>query len=276
MTTLRSVDESADMSRAGRFAVDGYHLFLRVNGHGSPTVVLDSGLGRASDDWVDSGILDQIASFTQVCAYDRAGLGQSDPLPTPVPRTAHALAMDLAALLQAAQLPPPYILVAHSFGGLIARAFAHAHPTETAGLVLIDAMHEDDASSVLERLPPASPDESLSLSEYRAVFQETVSLEPEPIDWAATTLEMRQAGSLGACPLVVITAERFELVPPDFPADLVTQLAETHQALQQRLVGLSSRSTQIIAEGSGHVVTRERPAYIVEAVRQITDIVNSA
>jgi pimeloyl-ACP methyl ester carboxylesterase len=114
MTSYQSVDESADMPRAGHFAVDGYHLFLRTMGHAPPTVVLDSGLGRTSDDWLDSGIMQQIASFTQVCAYDRAGLGQSDPLPSLTPRTARELAADLATLLQGAHLPPPYILVAHS------------------------------------------------------------------------------------------------------------------------------------------------------------------
>jgi pimeloyl-ACP methyl ester carboxylesterase len=270
-----STDESAEAPRSSRFAVDGHHLFLRTMGHVPPTVVLESGLGRTSDDWLDSGIMEQIATFAQVCAYDRAGLGQSEQLHTPTPRTAQDLADDLAALLQSAQLPPPYILAGHSFGGFIARAFAYNHPTETAGLILIDAMHEDDTPTVLSLLPPAAPDELPSLTDYRAAFLETASLEPEPIDWAASSLQMRQAGLLGACPLVVITAERFDLAPDDFPEDLVSQLAQTHQTLQQSLTTLSSRSAQMIAHGSGHIVMRDHPACIVQAVREIVDAVRS-
>jgi pimeloyl-ACP methyl ester carboxylesterase len=275
MPAHQYADASADIPYSGRFPVDGYHLFLRAMGHGFPTVILDSGLGRTSDDWLRSGILDQIASFSQVCAYDRAGLGQSDPLPMPMPRTARQLAVDLATLLQAAQLPSPYILVAHSFGGLIARSFAQAHPAETAGLVLIDAMHEDDASTVLALLPSATPGELASLTDYRAAFLETVSLEPEPIDWATSTREMRDIDSVGACPVVVMTAERFELVPPDFPAALVSQLAQNHQALQQHLTSLSSNSRQLIARGCGHVVMQDHPEYIVQAVRELVEQVRA-
>lgn len=271
MSTAHGVAESAGALNSGLFSINGYRLFLRWKGQGSPTVVFESGLGRGSDDWLESGILEQIASFTQACAYDRASVGQSDRLPSPIPRSASALASDLASLLQAAQLPGPYILVAHSFGGLIARAFMQAHLGQTAGLVLVDAMHEDDASSVLDLLPPAAAGELPALSEYRAAFLEDMSLEPEPIDWAGCTREMRQGSSAGASPLIVITAERFELVPPGLPADLVSQLAQNHLALQQRLASLSSQGKQILAERSGHVVMRDRPDLIVQAVRELVE-----
>jgi hypothetical protein len=74
---------------------------------------------------------------------------------------------------------------------------------------------------------------------------------------------------------VVISAERFELVPPDFPAELASRLAQNHQELQQRLASLSSRGSLITAQGSGHVVMRDRPECIVEVVRRLVEQVRA-
>jgi len=114
--------------------VAGRGVHILASGEGSPTVVLEAGLGSLSSQW--AWVQPGIAAFTRVCAYDRAGLGWSGSAPGP--RDAMTIAADLKALLEATGQPPPYLLVGHSLGGLFARVFAGRYPASVAGLVLID------------------------------------------------------------------------------------------------------------------------------------------
>lgn len=118
--------------------VGNLRLHLRVTGQGSPTVVLESGIAASSASW--AGIQATLAEHTMVCSYDRAGFGWSDSAPGP--RTPRQLALELHDLLSHGGPRGPFILVGHSFGGLIVRAFADQFPDETAGLVLVDALHQ--------------------------------------------------------------------------------------------------------------------------------------
>jgi pimeloyl-ACP methyl ester carboxylesterase len=129
-------------------AVDGQRLHIHCAGTGSPTVVLDAALGGSSLSWT----LTQpaIAALTRCCTYDRAGFGWSDA--GPLPRTAGRVADELHALLECAAVPPPYILVGHSFGALVGRLFAARHPGQVAGIVLIEpAVPEDWIDPTPER-----------------------------------------------------------------------------------------------------------------------------
>jgi pimeloyl-ACP methyl ester carboxylesterase len=118
--------------------VGGYRLHLDCAGSGAPIVVLLPGSGDFSFDW--SLVQPEIARSTRVCSYDRAGSAWSDPGPTP--RTMRQEAHELRALLGAASEAPPYVLVGHSLGGLVARTYAAAYSGEVAGMVLVDATHE--------------------------------------------------------------------------------------------------------------------------------------
>lgn len=114
--------------------VDGQKLHINIQGRGSPAVVLESGIGASSLSW--SAVQPKIAQFTCVVSYDRAGLGWSEG--PAAPRTVETMVNELRGLLNAAEVPPPYILVGHSFGGLLVRAYAALYPREVAGLVLVD------------------------------------------------------------------------------------------------------------------------------------------
>jgi pimeloyl-ACP methyl ester carboxylesterase len=125
--------------------VDGRKMHIDCTGEGSPAVILDSGLGDSYLSW--EKVQSPIAKFTQVCSYDRAGIGYSDP--SDHPRNSRIIAQELHGLLQAAQIPPPYVLVGHSMGGYDVRLYASLYRNEVAGMVLVDASHPDQEN----RLP---------------------------------------------------------------------------------------------------------------------------
>jgi pimeloyl-ACP methyl ester carboxylesterase len=119
----------------GRLVNVGHHrLHIRCDGDGAPAVIFDAALGGSSLSW--SLVQPAVARLTQACSYDRAGFGWSDA--GPLPRTADRIADELHELLRAAAVPPPYVLVAHSYGGLVMRLYASRHPNDIAGLVLIE------------------------------------------------------------------------------------------------------------------------------------------
>ena len=127
-TQLPQVGRSVD--------IGGRSLNIHCIGNGSPAVVLEGPLGYR---WTP--IQAELATFTRACWYDRAGHGWSDPGPSP--RTADAIANDLHALLKAAAVPPPYVLVGASGAGFPVRVFAGKHLDHVAGVVLVDSAHED-------------------------------------------------------------------------------------------------------------------------------------
>jgi pimeloyl-ACP methyl ester carboxylesterase len=120
--------------------VGGFRLHIHCSGDGSPSIVLDAALGGSSLSW--SVVQPELAKLSRVCSYDRAGFGWSDA--GPMPRTAGCIANELRTLLDRAGVPPPFLPVGHSFGGLVALIFAHRFRRETAGLVLVDPAHAED------------------------------------------------------------------------------------------------------------------------------------
>lgn len=116
--------------------VSGHKVHLYELGSGSPTVILESGISASSLNW--RRVQTAVAEFARVCSYDRSGLGWSELSTEPC--TPKSLAQQLHSLLRASELPAPFLLVGHSFGGLIVQAFAATYPDETAGIVLVDPL----------------------------------------------------------------------------------------------------------------------------------------
>jgi len=118
--------------------VGSYRLHLYCAGEGSPTVILEAGAASSSLMWYF--VQKDVAGFTRVCSYDRAGFGWSDPASGPL--SPEQVAVDLHTLLKAAGVPGFYVLVGHSAGGVYARAYTSQYPSEVVGLVLVDSSHE--------------------------------------------------------------------------------------------------------------------------------------
>ena len=121
--------------------IGGQRFFLDCRGVGSPAVLLEAGAGDLSLVW--SLVQDRAASFTRVCSYDRGGYARSDPGNRP--RSYEQLALELRTALDRSTVRPPYVLVGQSYGGLVVRGFAKRYPRDVAGMVLVDAVHEDES-----------------------------------------------------------------------------------------------------------------------------------
>lgn len=134
-TVQSSLDHSTDTMPGTSYDVGGHRLHVDCTGAGSPTVVLESGLGEISPHW--AWIARSVAADTRVCAYDRAGRGWSEG--SAGRHDGAAIAADLHTLLQRANEPGPYVLVGHSIGGPYVMTYAQRYPNEVAGMVLLDA-----------------------------------------------------------------------------------------------------------------------------------------
>jgi pimeloyl-ACP methyl ester carboxylesterase len=270
--------------------VKGRTMHLYCTGAGSPAVILESGLGTDWSSW--RIVMPEIARFTRVCAYDRAGYGWSEP--GPAHRTAARLADELHSLLRGAGIPDPYLLVAHSFGAYVSRVYVSRFPESVSGLILVDPSHEDEPKlhslgrTVRSVMPPsglggllrlckgdaALPPELKNLpAAWRdrfligASYHEAMAQREESEALPETESEVRSARFPRDLPLTVITAAYvISTSRPRHP-----EMADTpvHQELQAKLTRMSSHGKQIVAGDSGHMVQLDRPDLIVRSVLEM-------
>jgi pimeloyl-ACP methyl ester carboxylesterase len=262
----------------GRFDIGGRSIRLVCTGTGSPTVVVDAGMGSAPvEDPGWQGIAAKIALVTRICLHDRAGLGGSDPAAA-TPRTSVDAADDLHTTLKKARVPGPYLLAGHSIGGLHAQVFAARYPADTAGLVLISSTHPDQMTTWLSLLPAAAPDEEKAITEGRA-FLTTMISDPtkneEKLDFTASAVQARGLKTLGSKPVVVAThSPRFRMVP-GLSEPMAITLETATQAMQKQFLSLSSNARQNIAATAGHGLPHEAPDFVVANILEAVALARS-
>jgi pimeloyl-ACP methyl ester carboxylesterase len=270
-----------DIPAPGLMVLVGEHrLHLYCSGRGEPAVVLDAGLGGTSLDW--TRVQPELAKYTRVCTYDRAGYGWSEPGPRP--RSSGRIAEELRTLLRTAAVPEPYVLVGHSFGGYNVRLFASNYPEETAGVVLVDAAHEDQvrhfreegginiaprgqfvvlsSSGIPDNMPQDVRPLARSLINSSAAYQ---TVRDELISFRRSAAQVRNAAPLPDVPLVVIT--RGQQAWPDTPKG--NQLERVWARLQDDLAERQVHVPHLFARNSGHYVQLDEPGVVVNAVRSV-------
>ena len=230
-----------------------------------------------------------VAAFTRVCSYDRPGtLGEVNPAldpggpefypsrsdPVPQPRTTRDIMTDLHALLTAAQIPGPYVLVGHSAGGLSQRLYASTYPDDVVGMVLIDSTHENIYRDFSTALPPevwaafeaSNNDQTELQAAYPAAEQlftvplaDTVSL--------AQVREARQRGPLHPMPLIVLAhGIPFPAPVEGWPTDRMEQIMF---AAQQDIATLVPDARLVTATESGHNIHQDQPELVIDAISQV-------
>ena len=240
----------------------GRSLLLHCVGSGSPTVVLEAGFGGDASQWRD--VQPDIGHVTRTCAYDRAGSGFS-AAPSGV-RDARDEITDLRRLLARARIDPPYVIVGHSYGGVLARVFAHLHPTETAGLVLIDTMGRNGRSRQLAIWPE---------SQARTIRRELATTVMDGVDLAAGEAIADRLTKLGDTPLAVITAGRHDNFPRR-PSSLAGALEQLWGKMQDELAQLSSNRVHVVAARSNHDVPSSRSGQPSVAFRAVEAVLDAA
>ncbi len=261
--------------------VGGHRLHIDCTGTGSPTVIIEAGLGDWSTGW--SIVQQGVAKTTRVCTYDRAGWGWSES--GPLPRDAAQFAKELHTLLQNANIPGPYVMAGHSLGGLGVRVFVHDYASEVAGVVLMDSMSprqftqpQVEAPSgntpsqpfslpamlarfgivrLLARplgiMPSAAPEQNAYFS--RMVRPQSVqTLTDESQGMPASGVEASAVKTFGDVPLIVLTAKLNPI--------------KGWQDWQTELLQLSSNSQHLFAE-SDHNIHFEKPDAAVAAILQM-------
>ena len=232
----------------------GHSLYLDCRGSGTPTLVLEAGMGSDSATW--SPVHDELAGISRTCAYDRTGRGRSDGGSA---GDLAGMSSELAALLAAAGESPPYVLVGHSLGAVIGRVHASRHPVDVAGLVLVDGFDPDvfDAAVV----PLLGPIRDQYVGETANIWGVIGSVERINVEASRAQLA---ASDVEGLPIEAIIAPRI-----DSRLDAATnqRILDAEAAAYEALS--PGHVTFTLAWGASHMIQFDRPELVVEAVRRI-------
>lgn len=255
---MREVGEKKEFPPGRLIDVGSHRLHIYCVGQGSPTVILDAGLGRGVSTW--HFVQHEGAKFTHVCAYDRAGVGWSDT--GPLPRNSQRIVNELHTLLINAGVKGPYVLVGESFAGYNVRLYASQYPEDVVGLILVDATHVDHKTRLKSLLPGDFEKEAI-----RKANRNPDGLRI-PEDFEESANQVRRSGPLPNIPLVVLTSGRGPELPEGFSRERYDQV---RMEQQRDLAKLVPNSKHIIAENSGHIIQIDQPEVVINAIRQLVE-----
>lgn len=263
---------------------DGRKMYMDCEGKGTPPVVFISGRSDRSDIW--QPVLQAVAKFTSVCAYDRPGtftikgdsveVSRSTSVSQPI--TPKKAVLDLHALLRASQEQAPYVLVAHSFGGLIARLYASTYPDKVVGLVLVDTLTE----FLYEALPKEKQALWIRLNSNYSPELEQYLIQ-ERTDFIPSFEQLQKAPPIKPIPTIVLTSDQTydfkDLIkkgnlPPDAPIDFGPIIFKAHLEGQKQLTELL-HAKQITNTHASHYIHSEQPQMVIDAIREVVEKVRS-
>jgi pimeloyl-ACP methyl ester carboxylesterase len=199
---------------------------------------------------------EQLAEYTTVCTYARAGYGWSEP--GPLPRHGGRIADELHELLHRAGVEPPCVLVGHSMGGLYVRVFADRYPNEVAGLVLVDPSHPDQLSPFVRAFGPRVAISQLAMLAALAVM---------PVGIVRHLVERGGLGPVRHEPRPRSATHRCRDALIPVSAEHADRARQLWRALREDLLNLSSNSTHVRAPDSGHFIYQDRPDPVLDAIK---------
>ncbi|WP_280386246.1 alpha/beta fold hydrolase [Nocardia wallacei] len=275
--------------------IDGSRVFVHRSGSGGPAVVFLPGASAVGLDYF--GVQQQVSQFTTAVAYDRGGTGYSDPLA--LPRTAAAVATELRELLRAQNIAAPYVLAAHSLGGLYAHRFAQLYPRDVAGMVWLDTLHRDwdefvppaASFAAVERMAPDPEQLRQMRPALHEIHAELLADYPEHIrqplleakmsdEWmrigiaersalTALATELRAGPGIPDVPVVALTVAGRDPAQPELTS---REMLDAKTRMDAALVGGVSRGEQrILTDTLHHRLCFDRPDAVVQAIRDVVD-----
>lgn len=260
--------------------VGGYKLHFQSQGEsqpGKPTVIVETGIWDCSQSW--KLVQSEVAKTMRICSYDRAGYGWSEK--GKKPRTFDQMVRELKILLEKKGIHPPFIFVGHSLGGAIMRYYQSRYPEEVAGMIFVDAVHQE--APVFSRVFWAVSKALSFLSHFgvmRLLYKMCPPLSKNP-EWTSTmqkTYTVCHQRSLATCldewdgyeeSFGSLRAQAKSL--KDIPVTVISRGLEVPVELNQRHLADSPHARFVIAEGSSHLVQVDRPDVIVDEIRQMYD-----
>lgn len=237
-------------------AAGGHKLNMLVGGEGTPAIVFEAGFGSGLTSW--STVQSNIARFARTVSYDRAGIGPSEA--GPKPRSAKQIAAELHTALQNAGIPPPYVLVGHSFGGIYVRVFADMYPKEVAGMVLIDPSQEafEDWTRTHPEAQRTGRDEHMA-NASPAVRDESAQVR-------ASYEQARAAKVPAGVPVILLTAMKDDTMP--------ASVRKVWGEKQAEWIAKVPGGKHVVVEQSGHFIQAEQPQMVINAIKQVVDQVS--
>jgi pimeloyl-ACP methyl ester carboxylesterase len=294
---LASVVTTAAASRDFSGLVDigsGRKMYIECSGTGSPTVVLISGKGNGAADWSeildsadpghtadydvlvwgkgdlhksDSAVFPMVGHFTRVCAYDRPGVRLDGPdrsTAVPQPHPVEQAADDLYRMLAAAGESGPYVLAAHSYGGLVATLFARTWPTEVAGLVMVDTV----TPLIREVASPAA------VAKWDDFNRRTTPQAPEAVMLLDAFAKIDAGAPLRELPAVVLSSDKtYELPSAPKKTDPAYGITFADWQASEKLLATSLDAKFIAKTNSGHNIYAFEPQLVIDALREVVDAV---
>lgn len=242
----------------GSIDLGRYSLFYSCSGTGSPTVLLEHGLGGDAGQWTE--VVREVSKRTRVCDYSRVNAHLSGTA-TGIHTVADNVA-DVHELLAKAGIAGPYVVVGYSWGGLVAQAFASTYPAEVKAMVLVDSNNAKEADTYWAHLTPAQ------VAQDRT---ELAAPNPESVDILASFDEVKALASVPAVPLVVVTHTASD--PMEWPEGWDQQTFDALQSgLQKDLLKLTTTSSQVLVDG-GHDIPEAHPEAIVDAIETVLEAI---
>ncbi|HUT20571.1 MAG TPA: alpha/beta fold hydrolase, partial [Anaerolineae bacterium] len=258
-----------------RVSVGTHRLHIRCTGEGSPTVVIDTGVGDTSERW--GSIQAEMAQVTRTCVYDRAGYGSSEP--GPLPRHSQRAADELKQLLENAGVRGPYVLVGHSLGGLNAQVFADRYPERVGGLILLDpaplafitgqafpALYQmlEQQAAEFQQAAEAARQATDAEAQAKANYLEAVASEHAALI-AESAAQVAAIESFGDIPLVVIGSG----VPNPGFGEEAAAFQQFWIEQNRALADKSTNGTFVLAPESSHYLHEDAPALVIDVIRQV-------